>query len=325
MPVFTVLIAIHNAAPWLDACLDSLAAQTLPDFEAFCVDDCSTDGSPAIIARRCAADRRFIALRTAVNSGQAVARNLGLRQARGTYTLFVDADDWLAPDALERLAADLCATPAADAAVFTVMTVDGAGRQEELPTVATARVMTGHEAALLSVDWRLHGVYALRTSLHRRLPYATDLRRYADDNTTCLHYLACRRVVRSRAVYFYRQHGQSCTHGNLLSRLDLLAANALRRRMLEDAAIGREGLRRCEAYCWYNFVALYREFQLAAPALPPSARRQAHRRFAAALAAMRPLRLPLSVVRHPSTLFVRPYALFRRWQALLLACRRQGR
>lgn len=323
MPLFSVLIAIHNAEQWLDACLDSLAAQTCPDFEALCVDDCSTDASAAIVGRRAAADPRFIPLLMPVNSGQAAARNLGLARATGRYTLFLDADDSIAPDALALLARDFAAAPDVDAAVFRLVMTWPDGRIAVTDDARLPRVMSGREACLLSIDWRLHGVYALRTDIHRRLPYSTALRRYADDNTTCLHYLACRRVVRSQATYFYRQHQASCTHAPLSDRLLLLKANALRRTMLEQARVGRRGLRICERYCWYNLVGLYREFLLSSPEMSPAERLSARHQFSDALHAMRPLRLSPAILRHPSTVFLRPFALFRFWQRFLLSLHRR--
>ncbi len=324
MPTFSVLIAIHNAAPWLEACYDSLAAQTFGDFQVLCVDDASTDESPAITARRCAADARFEALATPTHSGQAVARNIGLAAARGTYTLFLDADDTLEAQALQRLADAFGADDSIDAAVFHLVKTWDDGRSETVDIRTGRRFLSGREACLMSIDWRLHGVYALRTTLHRQWPYDTTLRSYGDDNTTCHHYLACRRVALTDAVYYYRQHADSCTHIDGVARLELLAANALRRRLLEEAAIGSEGLRRCEAYCWYNFVGLYRQWHT----LPHSAaeQREARRRFADALRQMRPCRLPRDIWRHPSTIFLRPYALFRAWQGLLMRMKKtEGR
>ena len=48
-PVFSIVIPVHDAAPHVRACLDSLAAQTFSDWEAVCVDDGSTDESGAIL------------------------------------------------------------------------------------------------------------------------------------------------------------------------------------------------------------------------------------------------------------------------------------
>ena len=51
-PTFSIIIPVYNVAPYLRECLDSVLAQTCPDWEAICVDDGSTDGSGAILAQR---------------------------------------------------------------------------------------------------------------------------------------------------------------------------------------------------------------------------------------------------------------------------------
>lgn len=107
-PLVSVIIPCHNAAPWLAATLASVQAQKWPALETIVVDDGSTDDSLAI-ARRHASDR--IHVLTQSNAGAAAARNHGLRHARGDYIQFLDADDLLAPDKIERHLHLLGSTP----------------------------------------------------------------------------------------------------------------------------------------------------------------------------------------------------------------------
>lgn len=96
-PLVSVLVPCHNAAPWLAATLESVLAQTWPHREIIVVDDGSTDDSPAI-ARAYAA--RGVRLFTQANVGASAARNRALREARGEYLQFLDADDLLSPGKL---------------------------------------------------------------------------------------------------------------------------------------------------------------------------------------------------------------------------------
>lgn len=103
------IVPVYNALPYLEECLQSLLAQDLPDYEIVCVDDGSVDGSSAVIDAYAAEHSKIIPIHQK-NSGVAAARNAGLSAARGDYIWFVDADDFIAPNILSRLLAEISAT-----------------------------------------------------------------------------------------------------------------------------------------------------------------------------------------------------------------------
>lgn len=98
----SVVIPVYNGAQCLEECLDSVCAQTLTEVEVICVDDGSTDSTPAILGRYAARDPRFRVV-TQANAGPGEARNTGMAQASGEYLIFLDADDWFEPDFLETM------------------------------------------------------------------------------------------------------------------------------------------------------------------------------------------------------------------------------
>ncbi|MGE7432436.1 bifunctional glycosyltransferase/CDP-glycerol:glycerophosphate glycerophosphotransferase [Kitasatospora sp. NPDC001175] len=101
-PRLSVVVPIYNVERYLEECLDSIAAQTYPDFECVMVDDGSKDGSAAIAEAYAAKDARFRLVRQE-NKGLGAARNTGYRHiAEGTeFLAFVDSDDTLPPSAYE--------------------------------------------------------------------------------------------------------------------------------------------------------------------------------------------------------------------------------
>lgn len=101
-PLFSVIVPIYNSERFLTECLDSILAQTELDFELILVNDGSTDGSGAICCAYRESDAR-IKLVEISNSGAAVARNVGIQQARGRYLLFCDSDDYWEKNLLETL------------------------------------------------------------------------------------------------------------------------------------------------------------------------------------------------------------------------------
>ena len=101
-PFFSVLVPVYNAGPWLAPCVESVLGQTDPDFELLLVDDGSTDGSGARCDGYAEQDTRVRAFHQE-NGGQLSARMAALKQQRGEYCVFLDADDTLVPHALETL------------------------------------------------------------------------------------------------------------------------------------------------------------------------------------------------------------------------------
>lgn len=98
----SVIIPVYNVEEFLGECLESLQRQTLKEVEFICINDGSTDDSLKILNKYAQNDKRFIII-SQTNQGQGVARNEGIKIAKGEFISFVDADDWLESDALETL------------------------------------------------------------------------------------------------------------------------------------------------------------------------------------------------------------------------------
>lgn len=101
-PLITVIVPVHDVAGYVGACIASLRAQTLADFECLVVDDGSTDDSAAQVRAAIGDDPRFIVIQQE-NKGLSGARNTGLDRAQGAFIAFVDSDDRVMPDYLLHL------------------------------------------------------------------------------------------------------------------------------------------------------------------------------------------------------------------------------
>ncbi len=99
----SVIIPVYNVKNYISQCLESVFSQTLEEIEVICVDDGSTDDSESVLTGYQNFHSNMIIFRQH-NSGSGVARNSGIRIARGEYVLFLDPDDFLmSNDALETL------------------------------------------------------------------------------------------------------------------------------------------------------------------------------------------------------------------------------
>lgn len=128
--VLSVIVPVFNAARWVEACVASVVGQNGFEVlgEVLLVDDGSTDGS-GDICRRLAVEHGNVHCLSEPNSGPATARNLGMSHARGEYVWFVDADDQIAPNALQALADCIERNGHPDVVCFNYRYVHEAGHQ----------------------------------------------------------------------------------------------------------------------------------------------------------------------------------------------------
>ena len=103
----SIIIPVYNVARYIERCLRFVEAQTLHDIEVILVDDHGQDDSISIAKeltqKNVRKDIHYVYTATPVNSGPAVARNMGIQAASGEYIAFLDADDWVEPEMYETL------------------------------------------------------------------------------------------------------------------------------------------------------------------------------------------------------------------------------
>lgn len=100
--LISVIVPIYNTENYLEKCITSILDQNYHNLELILINDGSTDNSGKICEDFLEIDKR-VKVRHKENSGVSAARNIGLDIAEGDYTCFVDSDDYLHPEMLERL------------------------------------------------------------------------------------------------------------------------------------------------------------------------------------------------------------------------------
>lgn len=105
MPRVSIIVPVYNAEAFIVGCVDSVLSQTEEEWELILVNDCSTDNTEQVIDcllnNNC--KEKISVLKQEHNQGPSAARNRGIREAKGEYLFFLDADDTITPDCIEQL------------------------------------------------------------------------------------------------------------------------------------------------------------------------------------------------------------------------------
>lgn len=99
----SIVIPVYNAEKYIENCIRSILRQTYEEWELVLIDNGSTDGSLEICQKFAKEDERIFVFHQFQNKGVSVARNLGIEKSTGEFLTFIDADDWVKEDYLERL------------------------------------------------------------------------------------------------------------------------------------------------------------------------------------------------------------------------------
>ncbi|NPD32564.1 DUF4422 domain-containing protein [Eggerthellaceae bacterium zg-997] len=234
MPFFSVVVPSYENGALLPACLDSVRAQTLADWECIVVVDGSSDDSADVARLFAKDDARFSVEVKPQNEGLHHARRTGTELSRGDYLIYLDADDALvAPDVLERLRAELTAAPC-DILRFGLVAEPSRGTPEQSARGFTAwsnaesgRV-TGERACSLafvepldrSIPW--HMTHRIFTSSLAKRAFSLMSRERLERAEDAYEYLVCASLAETEREccevqgYLYRM-GAGITNVSTLS------------------------------------------------------------------------------------------------------------
>ena len=125
-PEISIIVPVYQVEKYLNECIDSILAQTFTDFELILVDDDSPDNCPALCDAAAKRDSRVRVIHKQ-NGGVSTARNAGLDAAQGNWIAFVDSDDTVEPEYLEKMHKAVLET-GADFAICSSQCIDETGK-----------------------------------------------------------------------------------------------------------------------------------------------------------------------------------------------------
>lgn len=223
VPRVTVVLPVHNGAAFLDVAISSILGQTFRDFELICVDDGSTDDTPAILRRHALADRRVRIITNSPNKGLPGALNTGFAAARGALHTWTSDDNIARPDMLARLVAALDAAPDASIAYADFSVIDAEGRVTGFQKMGPASdILLGN---------RIGAAFLYKAEVTRALGGYDEALFGVEDYDFWLR--AARRfnfVKLDEDLYLYRRHEASLTDRRAL-RIHRLGSQILRREL----------------------------------------------------------------------------------------------
>jgi len=218
----SIISPVYNVAPYIRECIDSIVAQTMTDWEVIFVDDHGADDSLEI-AKRCVETfseeikAKFTFVETPQNSGPGVARNIGIKVAKGEYIAFVDSDDMLDPHMLDRLLLKAygglnlmhIGTPGVDLVYCNARSFDQKGKPKELKNPDIEMGKREYLKHFKTYIWTY--LYRRKILLDNELEFPCE--RASEDTNFLTRTLLVARTIRrvDEALYLYRVRPQSLT------------------------------------------------------------------------------------------------------------------
>lgn len=216
----SIIVPAYNCEKYIRECIDSLLKQTYPNIEIIVVDDGSTDKTGDILEEY----QGKIILMHQDNMGVCAARNLGIERCSGDYLLFIDSDDYVSDDYVERLVIE-AENHQSDLVVCGYALTDSTG--EILQTIIPTEYEYGKKEMWV---YRITGVccrlYKREFWDKYRLSFIAEKDARAEDVPIALfaNYVGKNICVVPFCGYYYRQHSESAMHGGVSNSTDKVFA-----------------------------------------------------------------------------------------------------
>lgn len=232
-PLISIIVPVYNVEHYIDECLNSLLNQSYPNIEIILVDDGSKDKSSSICDAYSSKYSNVHVVHKK-NGGLGFARNTGIDNCHGEYLLFIDSDDYVANNYVEKMFDNLVKTQS-DACMCGYTTFDGNVKNEIKNGLAgnifsnseiTSKIipmMCGRDKHGISVQMSSCMVmYKYSIINENKIKFFSEREFISEDLLFNINYLShCKKVVCTEETgYFYRYNPTSLTHVYLKERFD---------------------------------------------------------------------------------------------------------
>lgn len=210
-PQISVIVPVYKTERYLPKCIDSVLSQSFTDFELLLVNDGSPDSSGEIAEKYARLDPRVKVIHQQ-NGGVSSARKKGLELARGNWITFVDSDDWLPADALQKLyeKSSYCDIVVGNvktdhnAFIYKIRKCEDLSSEKWIRWMLEGVIHSGPVAKLIRRNFAPSSVY----DIPREIVYGEDFLA----NVRIVKHTSVRIKLLTEVVYIYRTNYNSVSH-----------------------------------------------------------------------------------------------------------------
>lgn len=209
---FSIIMPAYNAEKYIKEAIESVLKQSYKNWELIIVDDGSVDQTPQIVDEFAEKDSRIVVIHQENSGTASAARNRALEVASGDFSQMLDADDLISDDVLQ-VYANMLAQNNYDIILPIVEYFKDDGTilwKKGAPNDEYDLVINGEKAFEYSIDWTIHGVFAIRMELLKKIKYDPKLIN-GDEFTTRKLFYHANQIGFCEEKYFYRNNLQSTT------------------------------------------------------------------------------------------------------------------
>ena len=240
MPKVSIIVPVHNTEKYLQACVESLTAQTLADIEIILVENCSTDNSLALCHKLATTDDR-IKVVSIDKADLSTARNEGIKVATGEYMGFVDSDDTVLPEMYGDMYNLAISNNLGVVCVNLHRVYDDRENKYLFPESGEVKILSAKELTTLNLRCKI-AISACTTIIRRdlfaHLTFPQNMY-YEDRASTYLFTANCGRgawIDKSYYCYYYRT-GSICRTQSYKKYRDFALSNLLRLEFINNSGL----------------------------------------------------------------------------------------
>ena len=211
---FSLVMPLYNSEKWMDKAIGAVLYQSYPNWELICVDDGSQDETVARV-ESFKENNLKIKLLKQKNSGPAVARETAINAATGDYIVFLDSDDYIDSEYLEKINEYTSDYPDVIIPELMSQTRDSEFYSfNKINNLVKGMTFTGKQAFRLTFPWSIHGFACYKTELMKQFAIGenANFTNYnADEYITRVIFLNSQKIVISDGKYFHTANFDSLT------------------------------------------------------------------------------------------------------------------